>query len=526
MSDGETRPAQRGMTIDESRVERELKLRLSPKSVQALLEGPSLSPHRGKGSGATARLRTTYFDSPDRALWRTGAVLRVRRVARQWVQSVKLAGSEHAGLHRHDEVETIIPGPLPVIDELPGPIRALIEGRQADLVPVFNTEVRRTIIPIALDDGLAIELAIDRGRIKAADASEPICEAELEIKEGSTARLFDFAIELHRSVPLTLEHRTKAARGFALATGVASAPRMAQTPALLPDMPANEALALVAAEGLRQMGANEGVAHLGEDIEGVHQMRVGLRRLKVALALAATVRSDFASGELRMELSWIGDVLGRARDLDVFIDETLKPLRAKLGQTRELDHLIDRATALRAKAYDCLRGALDSPRYTDLQLRIGAWIAALSEPEADAPVFPPLIEVAPPLLSRRRRRIRRFLRDHGWQTKDDLHEFRLHAKKLRYAATFFAPLYPRRRTKLYLAHLARLQDTLGLAHDGEVARTLLVEMGTRLSIDAPPAQDWQQADSLIEGWHLARAAHLVEQIEEAWRALDGAKRFW
>jgi len=514
------------MAITESKVETELKLRLSTKSVRALLECPSLSATRDAGAATTVKLRTIYFDSPDRTLWQAGVALRLRRVGRRWIQSIKLTSSEHAGLHRHGELETVVPGATPALDELPDTIRTLIEDHRADLAPVFETEVQRTLVPVALGDGQMIELAIDRGRIKAKGESEALCEAELEIKEGSAARVFEFALELHRSVSFVLEHRTKAARGYALADAQAPRPRMAQGLVLTPDMPANQALALAAGDGLRQMGANEAIARLGEDIEGVHQMRVGLRRLKVAFTLATNVRSDFATGGLSTELSWIGDVLGRARDLDVFIDETLEPLRAKLTPAREIDQLIDQATALRRKAYDTLRACLDSPRYTDLQLRIGAWVAALSEHATDQPAFPPLSEVAPPLLSKRRRQIRRFVRDHGWQTKSELHEFRLHAKKLRYAATFFAPLYPRKRTKTFIGHLAQLQDALGLAHDGEVARALLAELGTRPTIDAPPAQAWRQADSLIEGWHLARASHLAQQIEEAWHALDEAKRFW
>ncbi|MGE0649882.1 MAG: CHAD domain-containing protein [Alphaproteobacteria bacterium] len=506
-------------------METELKLRLAPKDASRLLESAALHAYAAAAPAATERLKTIYFDSPDRRLWQRGAALRMRRSHRRWLQSLKDGGEEVAGLHSRREIEHVVPAPSPSPELLPADLLASLRGGEAALAPVFATEVRRTTLTLSLGDGRIIELALDRGAIRTGEAREPICEAELEVKAGPPISAYLFALELHRSVPFALEHRSKAERGYALVDRRRPEVRTAQPIALEPDMPARLALAAAAAEGLRHLGANEAVAREGEDIEGVHQMRVGLRRLKVVLSLAAKMHPEPALDAMRTELGWLGDVLGKARDLDVFIDETLGPLGRRAGDDADIARLRKRAEKARRAAYVELRTALDSPRYTDLQLRLGAWIAALASP-TNAGDDTPLGEVAVTLIAKRHKRLKKFGKRHGWQTKANLHALRLHAKKLRYTAGFFAPLYPHRKAKRFLKELAALQEMLGLAHDGEVAQGLLALLGTRAAADAAPKPGWRRADALVEGWHLARGADLTTRIEAAWRGFDSAKPFW
>ncbi len=291
-------------------------------------------------------------------------------------------------------------------------------------------------------------------------------------------------------------------------------------------MSVSVALATAADEGLKQLGANEAAARLGADIEGVHQMRVGLRRLKVVLSLANKLDLAPRRDALKIELDWIGDVLGKARDLDVFILETLDPLRSRHAKDDSLARLYRRAAKARKAAYAALRQALDSSRYADAQRSLNAWVAALAAPATDAATQPPLGEIAVTLLTKRHKRLGKFVRKHSWHTKTKLHALRLHAKKLRYTAAFFASLYPGKYTKPFLAAVSNLQDALGRAHDSEVAHQILVILGTRPTPSAPPYKAWRDADDLVETWHRARSDDVAKRIEPAWRALKETKRFW
>src|SRR3546814_12195228 len=80
------------------------------------------------------------------------------------------------------------------------------------------------------------------------------------------------------------------------------------------------------------------------DIEGVHQMRVALRRLRSALSLFAPALPAALTDPLIAELRWLNGPLGRKRDIDVFLAETLVPLSAKLPDPKGLRRQIGRAS--------------------------------------------------------------------------------------------------------------------------------------------------------------------------------------
>src|SRR5580658_3916827 len=63
---------------------------------------------------------------------------------------------------------------------------------------------------------------------------------------------------------------------------------------------------------------------LNGDPEGLHKMRVGVRRLRATLATfnRALTQVEF----LRSELRWIQGVLGTCRDWDVFIQKNVRPI--------------------------------------------------------------------------------------------------------------------------------------------------------------------------------------------------------
>lgn len=299
--------------------------------------------------------------------------------------------------------------------------------------------------------------------------------------------------------------------------------RMARHIVLTTDMSANQALSMAAREGLRQLEANEAVARRGTDVEGVYQMRVGLRRLKVTLSLARQLDLAPDRDVLKAELDWIGDTLGKARDLDVFVGETIGALLAEHEGSADFDRLYRRVTRVRKAAYAELRVALGSPRYAEAKRRLADWIAVL---ETTTSIDQSLIEIAAELLERRRKRIAKFVKKNGWQTKKTLHDFRLHAKKLRYTTAFFASLYPKADTKSFLSAASDLQDVLGFAHDSEVARHILVALGTRRTVESAPLASWREADELVDSWHRARAAEITRDIEPSWQTLENAKPFW
>ncbi|NBS94016.1 MAG: CYTH domain-containing protein, partial [Betaproteobacteria bacterium] len=108
-------------------MEIELKLAVSPTALNRLIRHPIWSSWRCSDSRQT--LRSIYFDTANADLTAAGYALRLRRVGRRWVQTVKGGGGAGAGLHRRDEFESEVRGPQPDFTKMPD---RLLDGVLAD----------------------------------------------------------------------------------------------------------------------------------------------------------------------------------------------------------------------------------------------------------------------------------------------------------------------------------------------------------------------------------------------------------
>src|SRR5438445_9391667 len=78
-------------------MEIELKLLLDPADVAAFRRHPLLR-RQASAKPRTQQLTSIYFDTPDGHFWQHDAALRVRRVKRDWIQTLKGGGQVAAGL--------------------------------------------------------------------------------------------------------------------------------------------------------------------------------------------------------------------------------------------------------------------------------------------------------------------------------------------------------------------------------------------------------------------------------------------
>src|SRR5262249_15922848 len=145
-------------------------------------------------------------------------------------------------------------------------------------------------------------------------------------KKGSAQDVAALVRRLQKSLPVAFEPRPKAERGYALLKGEANAAVRADSISLDPDQSAGDAFARIGMSCLQQFTAN-GRAVIEGEAEGVHQMRVGLRRLRAAISLFGDVVRDSEVEEVKNGLRWLTGELAPARDLDVLAKEAVTPLR-------------------------------------------------------------------------------------------------------------------------------------------------------------------------------------------------------
>lgn len=451
----------------------ELKLALPPDRVEAFLARMA----RRRVQPERQVLHTRYFDTPDFELGVAGVAVRVRRAGRRWLQTLKTEGERQGGLSQRLEFE--MPAPAGALDWSRFPAAALefVPAAWRDrLVPVFETRFERLAWQLALRDGSRIELALDRGEVRAGEAVAPICEIELELKAGRPDALFDLAIVWAADFGCLPDDLSKAARGARLARGMKPAPVKSGVLALDPAGSVEAGFAAVCRDALAHFQANLPGTLAGDDPEYLHQARVALRRLRAGLRL---FRKDCPFPvELLDGLRALAAALGPARDWDVLCLETLPAIAPHFDDQAAREAGMAALHARRDAVHAGMQDALAAARPGAWLLECQRWL--LRQGWRDAPEAQRLRQLAP--LSRWARRalrrgdraIRRDVRRFATLSADARHALRIDIKRQRYALEFFRALYPGRAPARYLAALRTLQDALGRTNDARVAAGLLM----------------------------------------------------
>ena len=266
-----------------SSAETELKLALSPSVAKAVFSLPVFLQQRS-GKPKSQLLVTTYHETQEKDLARRGVTLRIRQADDKRIQTVKSAAPAASPIlaangNGVSKAQRLTFG-FSKVRRSPNLFADVSEDR---LEPVVVTDVTRTTQVLEVD-GDIVEAALDLGSIIAGKAKQDICELELELREGTPLSLYRLALELNSAIPFDIEVESKAARGFRLKEG---SPPQASKPSamrLKSDDPAIEALRVIVEETLGHLLANQPAALAG-DPEGVHQVRVAVRRVRSALRL-------------------------------------------------------------------------------------------------------------------------------------------------------------------------------------------------------------------------------------------------
>jgi CHAD domain-containing protein len=348
------------------------------------------------------------------------------------------------------------------------------------------------------------------------------------------------ALQSDAGVELRLAANVPALLAFdAAGTGVPMRPRpqKAQPSLVPPHAIALDAFRLTLVQCRWHIAANVAATVETREMEALHQLRVSLRRLRVALA---SFGGEFRTPQLeaiKLRAKTIAYQLAPARDLDVFTSELLEPAASANGARDAFAVLRARAETARRAAWNDAVLQVAGPRFrvfmADLAEVVdrGPWPLSKTRGRAASrnvlALEMPAQRVAVRMLTHRQRQAcKRARRLHSLSTAQR-HELRISLKKLRYTAEFFAPFFDRGRVQKFVRRLSRMQDILGALNDVAVAKKILE---TLISTDDP---DGRGADSEVSfvagtvyGWHLERAAHTWEDAVSRWKKFAGTREFW
>jgi inorganic triphosphatase YgiF len=487
--------------------ELELKLMVPAKRRAALLKALGLS------TASKVLLQAHYFDTEDRLLERSNISLRVRKEGDAWIQTLKLS-TQHQATRFEDNVVLASPPP----DGAPYPDLSRHSGRrlratlhklvgdfnELELHEVYQTEVTRRFITRVLDND-AVEIAFDEGAIRSNGHELQVSELELELKSKSNAcQLFELAKELVRKHGLWLSTLSKATRGAQLSMTSQGRPSAvkAEPVRFSPKASAGQQFRAMVDNCLAQICPNAShIAAGSADADQVHQLRVGIRRLRSLLReaspLVGTVPPHWESS-----LRTTFQALGAYRD-QVDVSESIKPKLEAAGAP----------LAVPAGEDVGVQAMQESVRSIDFQVVLLDCLKFTRVSDRTANVSARKV-----LVERMNALHRKVLKEGKHFTKldtDRQHSVRKRMKRLRYISELSSPLFNEKKVGHFLSKLGPAQDALGEHNDGLVA---LEEFRTSTAKDG---RAWFGV-----GWLTARKSETEAQCEDALKALRKAKSFW
>ncbi len=392
--------------------------------------------------------------------------------------------------------------------------RAVLLGRMLPegIGPIIRLSGRRQALRW-VEDGDAVSLQLLDGRL---GANVGICRVTLDGAPDVVSRL---AIALAGGVGLRVPTASLGALAVATARGSVTVPRALGAPQVAEGLVVSQSLAAIAGHLMDVMLHWAAVVPGTRTPEAVHQMRVATRRLRSAVSVYRRVAACPELVALTVPLKLCAARLGTARDWDVF----LEGLGARLAETFPDDPrcaaMLRAAAKRRRAAYADLRIFLAGPDFRTLTVALACAAALRPWDNQAAPDGLQLdtAAFAADVLTRRMKHVRQAGRKIESLSIPALHELRKDCKRLRYAAEFFASLFPARRTRRFLTKLSELQEELGLLNDSAAVSGLMAQLGR---------MERSYAAGLVEGFSAAHAGPARGRIEGAWKRFKAVARFW
>jgi len=518
----------RNWDLQESAVTPQLTLRLAstaddlPQLEQALSKMAASNPQ-------CTTVRSTYYDTAAGRLNRDGLTLQIQKQSGRYTQIVARAGVKGEPALTRREWQDFIDGERPNL-LAPNSSGRLPEALSEDeLHERFTTVVQRTLCMLEPDASTQIVGVVDKGEIRATESecAEPIYALELQLERGDPAALYGTGLRLLEFAPLHIELFSTAERGSLLLESTTAKPQAQHS---LPfdlqrDMTLEESLRKIGLGCLTLFLRNE-LAALADVSDGVHQMRVAARRLRSAVATMKRMLPQEQYEWVSQELRWLANFLAPARNWDVFSESLLAPVRSALPNDQDLIELCRICEGERQSAHRRAGAAIRSRQYTSALLKLLQWFASCrwrNQPvsEQSALLMAPIGTVAPSLIGRRYKKVKKAADNFDELTPQQRHEFRIAVKKLCYTIEFLRDLFDGNQVAEFVQRLKPLQDDVGYTNDVRVAHELLADPQVSKDVVA-----MGRAAGVVLGWHDRGVADLDRKLRKHIGRLRQLRPFW
>ena len=433
-----------------------------------------------KAEGETGTHVDTYFDTPDFDTLRAGWTYRCRQRGGRTTLTLKSCGTQEGQVFVREEIDQALPDeyPSPLYRLPPGPVQrcldSIIDTRRNRRL--FRVESERRVFAVTSPgrEPSRIELDLDRTRITATTAHDnapgsfEFMELELELESGNADAVDELATVLLERLGLTPAQFSKFDRGIqAAGLSLKHLARREEKPSISETDPFLDLVYLFFDRQLNKLKKRQPIAWEGLDPEGVHKMRVAIRRIRTILRAYRNVFGKQVVKPINKELRWLFKQLGEARDADVG-EMAIREFTADLpaDAARAAAPYTDHVRRRTIDAYANVTAVFVSERYRKLIEAMETFIAA--GPHAAMQKNAGNLTIAEAadrdIRKSARHMIRRGDRIIAESLVEKLHRLRIEAKHLRYLLDFFSMAQPV-RWKGSIVELEKLQNLLGWHQD-------------------------------------------------------------
>ena len=471
-----------------------------------------------EGKATRQRLHARYFDTEEGTLAKHGLVVRVRKEGRRWVQTAKgPSGGLLERLEHNVEIAAPAAGEIPAVDlarHVGTPVGRKIfqalkrKAHQTLPIPVllYEVDVQRLKRSVKFADSV-VEVALDQGRIVSSPRSLVLCELEVELKHGKPEHAVQLARNWCAQYGLWLSSTTKSIKGQRLRGERCFGSAVSATaPEFDRHADGKQIVMAVLQSCLKQVLANASeVAGGSVDPEHIHQLRIGIRRLRTAIREL----EPLAEG---MEPAWEAPLVDAFRDLGRHRDDSwlalgLQPrIEAAGGPSVDTHH----AGADIPEPGDVVR----LPAFQDALFCLIGFVHCAESGNAGS-----THEIAKKVVRARLKKLRSQVVKDGTKflSLDEMrqHRVRKRLKRLRYLTEFSAPLFSTRGIRAFDSALHPAQDALGLYNDELMA----LQAYRRLASKDPQA--WFGV-----GWLSARRIPNASVCRHELEAFAQVRPFW
>ncbi len=516
----------------------ELKFLVPEYKVGALLRQVNIK------SAKTSQLAAHYFDNIDKDLAQSGAALRIRKEGDNWVQTLKSGGDGLASRLEDNTIldaeatadalahNTLVPDVSVYADtKIPKQIKAikkLIAGQDSAgdkagtaagdenavsaLKCQYITDVTRITRLVKKEDA-TIEVAYDEGLVihgEDVNQSQAIHEIEFELLQGTPDALFDIAKLWCKRYQLCISTVTKAERGGLLLANrqhaIATKADLSQL-TVRAEMSQPQFMRAVVHNCMLQILPNASAIAAGsEDGNHVHQLRVGVRRLRTALKFFAGFSADI-NPEWTPVLKQTFSLLGEYRDREILQIKTQPMLEALGGPHVDWSPERDTLSVM----------PVDAVRANDFQMTLLDLIHyTMSSPEQDSAMnAKPAKQAIAKIMTKLYNKISGASGHFAELDIEAQHDVRKRLKSLRYISEFIAPMYKKSATKTFLTYLEPAQDVLGEYNDALVGHDFYQDK-TKVNPNA-----W-----FAVGYFGAEEKHAARHCAQSLTTIKDAPIFW